>query len=117
MIQRGPVNDPSAPEGACFPGQKADRAIEAGYDAVVFVDHHAGHNNNPDQPFCGSGAFTQPVVAVCTTHTALHHLFDSEPDYSLPYVPANEPQIGDVGCRPREFGVSSRPANPRGRHR
>jgi hypothetical protein len=97
VVQRGPVNDPSAPEDACFPGQKADRAMAAGYDAVLFVDHHGGHNANPDEPFCGSGAFTQPVVAACTTHTAFHHLFDSTPDYSVPYVPALEPQIGDVG--------------------
>ncbi|WP_157041761.1 LVIVD repeat-containing protein [Nitriliruptor alkaliphilus] len=97
VIQRGPVGDPSAPEGACFPGQKADAAMAAGYDAVLFVDHHAGHNASPDQPFCGSGAFTQPVVAVCTTHTAFHHLFDSPPDYSMPYDAAKEPAIGDVG--------------------
>jgi hypothetical protein len=97
VIQRGPVSDPSAPEGPCFPGEKADMAMAAGYDAVLFVDHHGGHNASPDQPFCGSGAFTQPVVAVCTTHTAFHHLFDSPPDYSRPYDPAAEPAIGDVG--------------------
>jgi hypothetical protein len=97
VVQRGPVGDPSATEEACFPGQKADRAIEAGYDAVLFVNHHAGENASPTVPFCGSGAFTQPVVGVCTTHTAFHHLFDSTPDLSLPYDSTKEPQIGQVG--------------------
>lgn len=97
VIQRGPVQDPSAPENACFPGQKADRAMAAGYDAVVFVQHHVGHNANPAVPFCGSGAFTQQVVAVCTTHVAYHDLFDSPPTFEVPYDPATEPAIGSVG--------------------
>ncbi|MPY77432.1 MAG: hypothetical protein GEV04_02850 [Actinophytocola sp.] len=93
VVQRGPVGDPSASEGACFPGQKADQAIAAGYDAVVFVNHHAGEAASPDAPFCGSGAFTQPVVAVCTTHDAFHKLFDSVSDA---YPEAN-PALGQVG--------------------
>jgi hypothetical protein len=34
---------------------------------------------------------------VCATHTAFHHLFDSAPDYSLPYQPDLEPAMGTVG--------------------
>ena len=97
VVQRGPVADPSAPEEPCFPGQKADAAIAAGYDAVLFVNHHPGELASPDSPFCGSGAFTQLVVGVCTTHTAFHHLFDSPPDLSVPYNPALEPAIGALG--------------------
>lgn len=97
VVQRGPVADPSAPEPACFPGQKADAAIAAGYDAVLFVNHHSGHLANPDVPFCGTGAFTQQVVGVCVGHDVFHHLFNSTPDYSVPYVPAAEPAIGTVG--------------------
>ncbi|MPY83376.1 MAG: hypothetical protein GEV00_08635 [Actinophytocola sp.] len=93
VVQRGPVGDPSAPEAPCFPGQKADQAIAAGYDAVVFVNHHAGEAASPDAPFCGSGAFTQPVVGVCTTHNAFHKLFDS---VSGSYPEAN-PALGQVG--------------------
>jgi len=93
VVQRGPVGDPSAPEDPCFPGQKADQAIAAGYDAVVFVNHHAGEAASPDAPFCGSGAFTQPVVGVCTTHNAFHKLFDS---VSGSYPEAN-PALGQVG--------------------
>jgi hypothetical protein len=94
VIQRGPSGDSANPEPACFPGQKADAAMDAGYDAVVFVDHHTGHTVNPDVPFCGSGAFTQPVVAVCTTHTAFHHLFDTAPNYTYPEP---EPALGALG--------------------
>ena len=93
VIQRGPVGDPSAPEGPCFPGEKADEAIAAGYDAVVFVNHHAGEAASPTVPFCGSGAFTQQVVAVCTTHAAFHDMFDST---STNY-PEAVPALGQVG--------------------
>ena len=93
VVQRGPVGDPSAPEDACFPGQKADEAIAAGYDAVVFVNHHAGEAADPNIPFCGSGAFTQAVVGVCTTHAAFHDIFDST---STEYPEAN-PALGQVG--------------------
>ncbi len=93
VVQRGPVGDPSAPEGACFPGQKADAAVAAGYDAVVFVNHHAGEDASSTSPFCGSGAFTQPIVAVCTNHDAFHKLFDSE---RTEYPEAN-PALGQVG--------------------
>jgi hypothetical protein len=93
VAQRGPVQDPSAPEPACFPGQKADQAMAAGYDAVVLVQHHAGHNADPNVPYCGSGAFTQPVVAVCTTHVAFHNLFDS----AHGTYPEADPALGDVG--------------------
>jgi hypothetical protein len=97
VVQRGPSGDPGAPEGACFPGQKADAAKAAGYDAVVFVNHHPGENANPNVPFCGSGAFTQPIVAVCTTHKAFHNLFDSAPNTDVPYTPGTEPAIGSLG--------------------
>ena len=30
VLQRGPTDDPSAPETACFPGEKAANAAEAG---------------------------------------------------------------------------------------
>ena len=59
VLQRGPTGDPSAPEPACFPGEKAHQAILAGYDAVVFVQRHGGTEN---PPFCGSGAFVDVVV-------------------------------------------------------
>jgi hypothetical protein len=97
VVQRGPVGDPTATEPACFPGQKADLAMAAGYDAVVFVNHHSGEQANPLVPFCGSGAFTQPVVAVCTTHAAFHHLFNSPPNTTVPYEAAREPALGAVG--------------------
>jgi hypothetical protein len=96
VLQRGPTGDPSAPEGACFPGEKADMAVAAGYDAVLLVQRHPQADN---PPFCGSGAFTQSVVTVCTTHAAYHRLFNTTPDYTFPYPPEpnQEPNVGTIG--------------------
>jgi hypothetical protein len=99
VLQRGPSGDPSAPEEACFPGQKAEQAHAAGYDAVVFVQRHLGSAEaDAAPPFCGSGGFPQglSVPSVCTTHTAFHDLFNVPPTYSLPYAGA-EPAIGAIG--------------------
>ena len=100
VLQRGPANDPSAPEAACFPGEKAANAIAAGYDAVVLVNRHIS-DPEPLPPFCGSGAFppAPPIVAVCTTHEAFHKMFNTTPDFSLPYDPEpnTEPDIGTLG--------------------
>ncbi|HVM34742.1 MAG TPA: hypothetical protein VM784_05300 [Actinomycetota bacterium] len=100
VLQRGPVDDPSAPFDACFPGEKAAVAIEAGWDAVILVNRHFGDAES-DFAYCGSGGFPEepPIVTICTTHTAFHRMFNDEPAYDLPYVNADEPQIGDVGER------------------
>jgi hypothetical protein len=100
VLQRGPVDDPSEPTEACFPGEKANEAIEAGWDAVILVNRHLGDPES-DLAFCGSGAFPEepPIVTVCTTHEAFHLMFNTEPAYDLPYDPSVEPQIGDIGER------------------
>ena len=95
VLQRGPSGDPSAPEAACFPGEKANAAVLAGWDAVVFVQRHDAVE---DPPFCGSGAFVDPVVGVCTSHAALHGMFDSAP-LTGPWTYPDGPAIGDVGER------------------
>jgi hypothetical protein len=99
VVQRGPVDDPSAPEGACFPGEKAENAIEAGYDAVLFANRHLG-SEALDEPYCGQGDFPagRPIVALCTTHAALHRIFDSTPAFGLPVPATGEPAIGDKGA-------------------
>jgi hypothetical protein len=96
VLQRGPTGDPSAPEGACFPGEKADMAVAAGYDAVVLVQRHPQANN---PPFCGSGGYSQLVVTVCTTHEAFHRMFNTTPNYAVPYPPEpnTEPDRGTIG--------------------
>ena len=91
VLQRGPVGDPSAPEGACFPGEKAHEAVLAGWDAVLFVQRHGGVE---DPPFCGSGAFVDVVVGVCTNHEAYHKLFNTP--VNLTTYP-DGPAIGTVG--------------------
>ena len=106
VLQRGPgfvgtppghtPDDPEGPEDSCFPGEKAANAIDAGYDAVLLVNHHRGEAAGV---FCGSGGFppTPPIVAVCTTHEAYHHIFMTPPSTTIPYDPAAEPDIGDLG--------------------
>lgn len=98
VLQRGPTGDPGAPEAACFPGEKAANAIEAGYDAVVLVNRHLG-SADADVAFCGSGGFPEgaQIVTVCTTHTAFHRLFNTEPRFEQPYAGSGEPQVGQVG--------------------
>ena len=96
VLQRGPAGDPSATEEACFPGEKAHEAALAGWDAVVFVNHHSGEAT-AGEPFCGSGAFVDEIVAVCTTHAAFHRLFDLAPLDAPWSYPENLP-IGTVGA-------------------
>jgi hypothetical protein len=92
VLQRGPTGDPSAPEPACFPGEKAHQAVLAGWDAVVFVQRHGGTEN---PPFCGSGGFTDAVVGVCTNHEAYHKMFGTPVSFTYP----DGPPIGTVGER------------------
>jgi hypothetical protein len=95
VLQRGPVGDPSAPEEACFPGEKAHEAALAGWDAVLFVNHHTGEAAG-GEPFCGSGAFVDDIVAVCTTHAAFHRLFGLEP-LDPPWTYPEDIAIGTIG--------------------
>ena len=90
VLQRGPTGDPSAPEAACFPGEKAHEAALAGWDAVLFVQRHGGTEN---PPFCGSGGFVDDIVGVCTNHEAYHKLFGQPVSTTYPDGPA----IGTVG--------------------
>jgi hypothetical protein len=97
VLQRGPTGDPQNPEAACFPGEKADNAFDAGYDAVLLVNRHLG-SADLDEPFCGSGGFTVTIVTMCTTHEAFHHIFRAEPpQFGLPVPATGEPEIGDLG--------------------
>lgn len=97
VLQRGPVGDPSASEEPCFPGEKAHEAALAGWDAVVFVNHHSGEAAG-GEPFCGSGAFVDEIVAICTTHEAFHALFNRAP-LTPPWTYPEDVVIGAVGER------------------
>ena len=97
VLQRGPVADPTAPEEACFPGDKAAAGKAAGYDAVVLVSRHVA---GEDVAYCGSGGFpAEPIVTLCTTHTAYHDMFNSPPAFDIPYVASKEPTVGTIGRR------------------
>lgn len=95
VLQRGPTGDPSATEEACFPGEKAHEAALAGWDAVLFVQRHVA----VDEPFCGSGAFVDAIVAVCTTHEAFHKLFNLPPFDPAQWTYPENLAIGTVGER------------------
>ncbi len=97
VLQRGPSGDPSAPEEACFPGEKAAAAAAAGYDAVVLVNRHHG-SAALDEAYCGSGGYPQGLSfpTVCTTHAAFHDMFNVAPNFSLPYS-GPEPAVGAIG--------------------
>jgi hypothetical protein len=103
---RGPVDDPSADynangdltDDACFPGEKAARAFDAGWEAVVLVNRHLDEDDSASIPFCGSGAYDpeKPMVTVCTTHAAAHELFGTPPQFATP-VPADDaPPLGTI---------------------
>jgi hypothetical protein len=104
VLQRGPTGDPNNTEPACFPGEKADNATDQGWDAVILTGRHlSGGASADDPPNCGFGAFPddEQIVAVCTTHTAMHELFGRTPSFTLPYPLGDpgdlEPNIGEVG--------------------
>lgn len=105
VLSRGPVNDPSANFEACFFQDKLDAGAEMGYDAVVIANHHAGSAGGaePDAAFCGGGT-SSPINGVCIGHRAYHLLFNTQPNYALPYLAANDPEnteptIGQIGER------------------
>jgi hypothetical protein len=109
LMQRGPSGDPSADyngngdltDDACFPGEKAAKAFDAGWDAIVLVDRHLGTDDTNAVPFCGSGAYdpAKPMVTVCTTHSAYHELFGTTPEFGVPYTPGDAPAIGAVSVK------------------
>jgi hypothetical protein len=106
VLQRGPVQDPSTPQTACFFSEKIEAAQRAGYGGVIIANHHvgAGAGANPDAAICGSAGhqFTPTIPALCVGHRALHLLFGRAPEFSVPYPAGDpgdvEPNIGDVGA-------------------
>jgi hypothetical protein len=66
----------------------------------VLVSRHVAGGAAADVANCGSGAFpAEPIVTVCTTHTAYHDMFNSTPAFDIPYVASKEPTIGQIGRR------------------
>ena len=98
VLQRGPVNDPSNPYAACRFDEKIQNAANAGYDAAIIANHHAGSQNGgaPDAALCGSGN-PRDIPAMCIGHRAFHLLFNDTPDYDPDYTPNSEPAIGTMG--------------------
>jgi Ca2+-binding RTX toxin-like protein len=105
VVQRGPDGDLNEdydgdgnindPDDACFPGNKADRAKAAGWDAILIINRHLTGGAASDSAFCGSGGYTQFVVTACTTHEAGHEIFDDAPTYNRPYD--DESELAAIG--------------------
>jgi hypothetical protein len=100
VVSRGPVEDPNNAFEACRFDEKAQNAIDAGYDAVVIGNHHVGADAgaSPDAAFCGGGD-DRNIFALCTGHRAMHLLFNTAENYEVPYppVPNDEPIPGTLG--------------------
>jgi hypothetical protein len=100
VLQRGPVQDPSASYDACFFSEKVETAQLKGYDGVIVANHHVGAQSGsaPDAHLCGSmgHVFTPEIPGTCIGHRAFHLMFDDAPAYEVPYA-GNEPAIGTVG--------------------
>jgi hypothetical protein len=105
VLQRGPVDDPSAPDPAvaCFPGEKAANGIAAGWDAVLLTNRHLGSEAD-DEAYCGSGDFpaAPPIVTLCTSHAGFHEIFGiTDGDFSLPVPGGHHPALGTAGKKVR----------------
>ena len=101
VVQRGPVNDPSATYEACFFSNKVETAQLLGYDAVIIANHHDGALGGlgANSYFCGGQGhvFDIQTSALCIGHDAMHTLFD-DPDATDNYTyPESVPAIGTVG--------------------
>ncbi len=98
VLQRGPFNDPTHPHAACFFSEKVETAQNAGYDAVIIANHHAGagFGANPDGILCGSKGhdFVVTIPGVCLGHRAFHLLFETPVSYAYPEAPA----VGTLGA-------------------
>jgi hypothetical protein len=109
LMQRGPSGDPSADyngngdltDDACFPGEKAAKAFDAGWDAIVLVNRHFEADDTTGVPNCGSGGYdpAKPMVTICTTHAAYHELFGTTPQFTTPYSPDDAPAIGGISVK------------------
>ena len=88
--------------GQCFFSEKVESAQDAGYDAVIIANHHAGSGfgADPDGSLCGSQGhdFTPTIAAACIGHRAFHLLLGTTPNYDPPGPPhADDPAIGTLG--------------------
>ncbi|HET7868884.1 MAG TPA: PA domain-containing protein [Actinomycetota bacterium] len=100
VFQRGPVQDPNHPHGACRFDEKIQNGANAGYGGVIVANHHTGSGGGafPDAFTCGGGN-PRSIPAICIGHRSMHLMFGTTPNYSVPYPsPApDEPTPGTLG--------------------
>ncbi|CAA9532436.1 MAG: hypothetical protein AVDCRST_MAG30-3917 [uncultured Solirubrobacteraceae bacterium] len=97
VLELGPVDDPDAAYPSCQVDEKAQNALDKGYDGVLVANFHRG-SAQADGLECGDGE-PRDIVGVCSTHEAMHDLFGEDPRYGRPYEPGdpNEPDEGQLG--------------------
>ncbi len=100
VLQRGPVDDPSANYTACLFSEKVEAAQNAGYDGVIVANHHVGAQDGaaPDAHLCGSQGhvFIPEIPGICVGHRAMHLIFNTAANYTYPEA---APAIGTIGER------------------
>jgi hypothetical protein len=112
VVQCGPSGDPSAPEPAYFPGEKAANAVAAGYEAVLSWPATSATLSRRHPTRFGRLPEDQETVGVWTTHTAFHLMFNTTPEFTLP--PATAAQGNQAWCvLARERGPTSVPSGAR----
>ena len=102
----GPSEDTNDTYEACFPGEKAAEAKEAGYDAVILMNRHNG-SAEADEPYCGSGGYPPGVsmVTLCISHKAGHALFEDAAEYTTPYD--DEAEMAALGTLGEQVSATS----------
>jgi hypothetical protein len=101
VVQRGPLDDPSAPGEVCLFSEKVETGQLLGYDLVVVANHHTGALGGlgPDAHLCGSMGheFDVQISGLCVGHRAMHELFDDPNAADNFTYPESYPTVGTVG--------------------
>ena len=69
--------------------------MNAGWDAVLLVNRHSRHRRRELR--LRRFPAGRPIVTLCTTHDAFHHLFGETPSAEVPYPAGHGPDLGQVG--------------------
>ena len=68
--------------------------MAAGWDAILLVNRHPARRPTT-RPVLRLGRLHRFFVTACTTHEALHAIFDDPPEYGVPYD--DETELVPVG--------------------
>src|SRR5262249_3031603 len=102
VFERGPVQDPNHPHGACRFDEKIQNGLTAGYGGGIIANHHTGSGAGafPDAFICGGGN-PKNIPAICIRHQVFHQLFNHTPGYTVPYPPGDPRDLEPNPSDPR----------------